>query len=103
MESPPPCTELHLEHNRPIRLENAAGATVVCRSGILWITCDGNSEDVFLHAGQRHRIAARGTTLVECIGNGRLDLRKAPCMSARLLANIRQFVTKNGKWTGGAA
>lgn len=50
-----------------LRLDGARGVAIQCRSGRLWITEQGGGDDVFLSAGEIHRIGHGGVTLVEAL------------------------------------
>jgi len=55
---------LRLACGEVLRLEGAQGCVVEVARGRLWITESGSPRDVFLLAGERHRIATRGLALV---------------------------------------
>ena len=44
--------DLHLQPQAMFNLPDAAGAHIVCRSGCLWITLDGDLRDFVLEAGE---------------------------------------------------
>ena len=48
-----------------VRIVDAQGTLVHARTGLLWITDERSAGDIVLEAGQTHRIATRGTTIVE--------------------------------------
>ncbi|MBC8007167.1 MAG: DUF2917 domain-containing protein [Prolixibacteraceae bacterium] len=60
-----------------LRLHAAAGATIRCDVGILWVTQEGRAQDYFLSVGESLCIGADGLTLIEAMGGGaaRLTLR----------------------------
>ena len=60
-----------------LRLHAAAGATIRCDEGTVWVTQEGLARDDFLSAGESLRVVCDGLTLVEPIGNmvARLTLR----------------------------
>lgn len=64
--------ELYLADNKPIRIEEARGLTIMCTAGTIWITVDGEAGDTFLRPGQKHTIVANGLALIESIGDGRI-------------------------------
>ena len=59
---------LDLLPGQVLRLHAAAGATIGCDGGTLWVTQEGCARDDFLSAGESLRIARGGVTLVEAIG-----------------------------------
>ena len=67
-----------------LRLRGAAGNTISCESGTLWVTQEGRLRDDFLSVGQSLCIASAGTTLVEAVGGAPARLRlHARCAPAR--------------------
>lgn len=66
--------ELCLSENRPLRVTGATGLYVHCTSGTIWITSSNNPADIFLGAGQSHRIGSEKLTLIESIGQARIRL-----------------------------
>jgi hypothetical protein len=76
---------LTLHHNRPLRV---AGTPVVeCLDGCVWITSAAGAGDVFLRAGERHRLAG-GLSLVEALGMARVRVLSAPSRRRRLLSAV---------------
>lgn len=55
---------LKLGAGQELRLHDAAGWTVACRSGSLWITQEADTRDVFLRDGERFTADRDGLTLV---------------------------------------
>jgi hypothetical protein len=45
---------------------------IECQEGGAWITQEGDSRDIILHAGQRYRIEKRGLVIVQAIGRARI-------------------------------
>jgi len=76
-----------------LRLHGAAGATIGCDGGILWVTQEGRARDDFLSAGESLCIACAGVTLVEAMGGtaARLTLR-APHGGGRVIRAFRARV-----------
>lgn len=68
--------EICLTHNTPVRIPSPRGVRVTCTAGVLWLTVEGESGDIFLTAGDSHLIGARGLALVEAIGYGRARLEQ---------------------------
>ena len=60
-----------------LRLRAAAGVTIRCDDGILWVTQEGRTQDYFLSAGESLCIGSAGLTLIEPVGGDatRLTLR----------------------------
>lgn len=53
-----------------LRFERAAGARVTVHAGQVWITESGETDDVFLSAGQHYVVAGSGRVLIEAHGAG---------------------------------
>ena len=70
-------TVLDLPPAQILRLPAAAGVTISCDGGTLWVTQEGCVRDEFLSAGESLQVASIGVTLAEAIGNtaARLTLR----------------------------
>src|SRR5258708_12216537 len=68
---------LELPPGQVLRLRAAAGVTISCDAGALWLTQEGHTRDDFLSAGGSLRIACTALTLVEanCSATASLNLR----------------------------
>lgn len=66
--------ELCLAENRPLRVTGATGLHVHCLSGTIWITTANEPADIFLGAGESHRIGSGQLTLIESVGQARIRL-----------------------------
>lgn len=60
----PDTASLLLPRGGVIRLTDAAGTRVTCRSGAAWITLDDDRRDIVLEAGDQFVIDRAGLTLV---------------------------------------
>jgi len=56
---------LCLERNKVVKLRGAIGHTVVCRSGSVWVTRDGDTRDVILRAGGTFTFDRDGPALLQ--------------------------------------
>lgn len=71
----PTRNRLVLQENHPRAFNDAGGAELRAVSGIVWLTQTGTAGDVFLHAGENHRIQRKGRLVVEAVrGEARLEL-----------------------------
>lgn len=71
----PTRNHLVLQENHPRAFNNAGGAELRAVSGIVWITQTDAAEDVFLRAGECHRIQRKGRLVVEAVrGEARIEL-----------------------------
>ncbi len=76
--------DLHLQRRTMFSLPDAAGAQIICRSGSVWLTLDGDLRDIVLQAGESFTTAEHRRALVyalsaSCIG----VLAAVPAKSAR--------------------
>lgn len=71
--------QIEMPRAQMLKLLDAQGTEVSCRSGILWITQDGQRDDVVLSAGQSLRIGRNGLTLIHACKEAalRIDSAKA--------------------------
>jgi hypothetical protein len=56
-----------LRANQLVRFDDATGADIVCLRGRLWLTQDGDLNDVVLGAGERCTLDRSGVALVEAL------------------------------------
>lgn len=68
---------LLLRANCPHALADAAGSELRAVAGMVWITETGAAGDVFLRAGESHRIEGRGRVVIEALrGAARVELHR---------------------------
>ena len=93
MKPDPKDSVLELLPAQVLRLQAAAGVTINCVDGTLWVTQEGLVRDDFLSAGESLCIVSDGVTLVETVGNtaARLTLR-ARHASGRVISAFRARV-----------
>lgn len=60
-----------LERGRSQRLQDARGSLVLCLSGTLWLTQEGDPRDVVLEAGDEARIDRDGLSIVHALSDAR--------------------------------
>ena len=65
---------LRLLPKQTLGVRDAAGTTVYCREGAVWITEERNPHDVILKAGNRYRLKAAGLTLLRAFGDATVAL-----------------------------
>ena len=53
-----------LAPGQSLKLRDAAGRTVMCCAGTVWITQEGDARDIFLTAGQRFTFDRPGLALI---------------------------------------
>lgn len=82
---------VELRAQQCLRLSQAAGVRIVCRSGTLWVTQAGVSRDDFLYPGAVLELEASGVTLVQAMTPATLAIesplrRKASALGSLWLA-----------------
>ncbi len=65
---------LRLAPGQTLRLRDAAGHTVRCDEGSVWITEDRLPRDICLAPGERYRLERPGLALVQAFGDASVDL-----------------------------
>jgi hypothetical protein len=65
--APSPALRRHIDKNATAWIEHPAGRTVTCDAGTLWLTFDGEPEDVILEAGQTHRCTHRSRLAIHAL------------------------------------
>jgi hypothetical protein len=72
-----PRLELLLREREVLNLDNSQrGMSIGCRDGVIWVTCAGEAQDHILHAGKRYVPKAKGSIVIEAIGEARLDIEE---------------------------
>jgi len=90
MKTPLQNSALELRPAQILRLHRAAGKTISCEGGTLWVTQEGRLRDDFLSAGQSLRIASAGMTLVEAVGGATARLKLHACCAPERVASAFQ-------------
>lgn len=67
---------LQLEPDAFLPLRGMEGARVACLEGVLWITHDGDPNDILVQAGQAHQVTREGAC-VQAIGASRMAVEAA--------------------------
>lgn len=70
--------ELSLAHQAMFKVSDAAGVQIVCRKGSLWITLDGDTQDIVLGAGDCLIAAEHCGALIYALAPSTLSLAMAP-------------------------
>lgn len=67
---------LSLHQGETVKLRGAAGAEVICRLGRLWITEEGNRNDVWLARHESFVCKHRGLTLLGAERDSEVEVRR---------------------------
>ena len=60
---------ISLKHGQMQRVQDARGSLVLCLSGTLWLTQDGDPRDVVLEAGDEGRIDRDGLSILYALSD----------------------------------
>ena len=77
-----------LDPAQSLRLKDAAGVRIVCRSGTAWVTQEGVLRDDFLTPGEALTLCSRGVTLVQAIGPALISIEALPSRAALAKASL---------------
>lgn len=64
-----------LEREQSLRVERGVRVEVVCGSGVLWITQEGDVRDLFLAPGERLLLAPSGVMLLTALERSRVEVQ----------------------------
>jgi hypothetical protein len=81
----------HLSRGQLQRLNDERGSRVLCLSGTLWLTQEGERRDIVLEAGDEARIEHDGLSLLSALSDARFVLAQDSTLpDPRLLARQAQ-------------
>jgi len=69
--------DLSLEPKTLFNVSDAAGVQILCRSGSLWVTLDGDPRDIVLDAGDHFTATEHRRALIYALGPASLSLSMA--------------------------
>ncbi len=72
---------LCLKRNQVVTVRGGLGHSIVCDSGIVWVTQDGDPRDIILRAGQSFTIDRNGPTLVQAFEPGTISITRSSAQS----------------------
>ncbi len=81
--------DIMLLADRPCWIACGADSVLAVTRGIVWLTCEGRIDDVFLRAGQTLRPGA-GRVLVEGVGAAVLQHRREPAARGDVVSAWRR-------------
>ena len=80
---------IELDKSIFLRLERAAGVTVVCLEGDLWLTRDGSPADVVLKVGQSYTVADATRVIVSAFSPSVARVLRPAAAPSRVFAAWR--------------
>ncbi len=80
--------DLSLEPKALFNVSNASGVQILCRSGSLWVTLDGDLNDIVLDAGDQFTATEHRRALIYALGAiSRYSLRTMRSVSLQMRPN----------------
>ena len=77
LTSKTPKIELLLHPRQVLNLDETQHRMAIeCKSGVLWVTHSGESQDYMLRAGRRYISKTKGQIVIEAIDEARLDIEE---------------------------
>jgi Protein of unknown function (DUF2917) len=73
--------ELCLKRNQMLKVRGGLGHSIVCDSGSVWVTQDGDSRDIVLRAGESFTLDREGLALVQAFEPGSISIRRSAAHS----------------------
>jgi hypothetical protein len=87
-----------LNRNQLLKLCDAVGHAVVCDSGGVWVTQEGDQRDIFLKTGQSFTLDRDGPALVQAFDPASITIRRPEAYdrAAKLVARLRTALAGAG-------
>ena len=94
---------LCLKQIKVVKVRSGIGHTVVCHSGSVWVTQDGDTRDVILHAGETFTFDRDGPALLQAFEPGAISIVQAggQTRATGLAAFLKSFL-RGGRPAHGA-
>jgi hypothetical protein len=89
---------LCLKPQQLVKVRGGRGHSIVCHSGSVWVTQDGDARDVILRAGEAFTLDQDGPALVQAFEAGSITITQAEpqTRAASLVALLTSAVTDAG-------
>ena len=71
-----------------LRLKCAAGVRIFCRSGLVWVTQEGEIGEDFLRPGEAMILRSRGVTVAQALGRALLAIEGRPRIGRATTATL---------------
>ena len=72
---------LCLKRNQVVTVRGGIGHSIVCDSGTVWVTQEGDPRDIILHAGESFTIDRNGPALVQAFEAGAISITRSAVQS----------------------
>ena len=99
-----------LDREESLRLRRGTTLEVVCLSGVVWITQEGDLRDLFLAPGESIRLRLRGVALITALEPAAVKVRDGRVPHAASAPSVRSSSYRTGagvqglwsRWRSGA-
>ena len=79
-----------LKPNQVVTVRGGLGRTIVCHSGSVWVTQDGDLRDVILRAGESFTLDRKGPAMLQAFAPGSISI--APSVAQTRTARLARFL-----------
>jgi hypothetical protein len=89
---------LCLKPNQLVKVRGGRGHSIVCHSGSVWVTQDGDPRDIILSAGDSFTLDREGPALVQAFEPGAISIAQArpQTRATRLAALLKSALSGAG-------
>jgi hypothetical protein len=89
---------LCLKRNQVVTVRDGSGNSIVCDSGTVWVTQDGDPRDIILRAGDSFTLDRNGAALVQAFEPGTISITRSTGQPRAGVpaASLRRFVAGAG-------
>jgi hypothetical protein len=96
---------LCLKPQQLVKVRGGRGHSIVCHSGSVWVTQDGDPRDVILRAGEAFTLDRDGPALVQALEPGAISIAQAEAQTraSRLAALLKSALSAAGFARGALA
>ncbi len=77
---------LCLKRKQVVKVRGGMGHSVVCDSGSVWVTQDGDPRDIVLRAGESFTIDRNGLALVQALEPGSISILRSAAQPRAIMA-----------------
>jgi hypothetical protein len=93
---------LCLKRNQVVTVREGIGHSIVCDSGTVWVTQDGDPRDIILHTGDAFTLDRKGAALVQAFEPGAISITRSTGQPRGLPAAWRQRFVAGAGFRSGA-
>lgn len=82
---------LCMKRKQLLKVRGGAGNAIVCHSGSVWVTQDGDQRDIILDAGESFVLDRNGATLVQALEQSAVSFTRHAHLGGSAVATERSF------------